>query len=149
MASIALKRPERNRCRSTHSRDGDSPILPNLLDQICSVTADGSYDTRRWHSALIVRDAVPIILIRRMVDCGRKTIRRHSSATKPCAPPDTMAALFGSAGRAIKPEVGAKRRWLPGLRRREHRRQNAEIHIRIVPMNRFSATCSAEIQRVA
>ena len=53
----------------TPSRDGDSPVLPDLFDQIPqgeelgTVTADGAYDTRRCHSAIIARDAVPIIPI--------------------------------------------------------------------------------------
>ncbi len=53
----------------TPGRDGDSPILPELLDQIpedekiSSVTADGAYDTRRCHSAIIERGAAPIIPI--------------------------------------------------------------------------------------
>ena len=54
----------------TPSREGDSPVLPDLLDQIPedeqvgTVTADGAYDTRRCHAAIIERDAVPIIPIR-------------------------------------------------------------------------------------
>lgn len=45
----------------TPSRDGDSPVPPDLLDQIPddenigTVTADGAYDTRRCHSAIIAR----------------------------------------------------------------------------------------------
>ena len=41
----------------TPSSDGDSPVLPELLDQIPegeeigTVTADGAYDTRRCHTA--------------------------------------------------------------------------------------------------
>ena len=55
----------------TPSRDGDSPVLPELLDQvpqdepIGTVTADGAYDTRRCHTAAFERDAVPIIPIRK------------------------------------------------------------------------------------
>ena len=55
----------------TPSSDGDSPILPELLgqipedEQIGSVTADGAYDTRRCHSAIIDRQAMPIIPIRK------------------------------------------------------------------------------------
>ena len=55
----------------TPSRDGDSPVLPELLDQvpkdepIGTVTADGAYDTRRCHAAIAGRGAVPIIPIRR------------------------------------------------------------------------------------
>jgi hypothetical protein len=51
----------------TPSRDGDSPVLPDLLgqilgdEQIGTVTADGAYDTRRCHRTIVERDAVPII----------------------------------------------------------------------------------------
>ena len=49
----------------------DSPILPELLSQIPTgedietVTADGAYDTRRCHTAILERGAEPIIPIRR------------------------------------------------------------------------------------
>lgn len=55
----------------TPSSDGDSPVLPELLDQIPvdemidTVTADGTYDTRRCHTAIIDRQATPIIPIRK------------------------------------------------------------------------------------
>ena len=55
----------------TPSRDGDSPVLPDLLDQIPddepigTATADGAYDTRRCHTAIIERQATAIIPIRR------------------------------------------------------------------------------------
>ena len=55
----------------TSSSDGDSPVLPDLLDQIPegedigTVTADGAYDTRRCHIAIIDRQATPIIPIRK------------------------------------------------------------------------------------
>lgn len=48
----------------TPSRDGDSPVLPDLLGQIPeseltgTVTADGAYDTRRCHKAIIERNAI-------------------------------------------------------------------------------------------
>ena len=51
----------------TPSRDGDSPVLPDLLgqipagEQIGTVTTDGAYDTCRCHKAIIERGAVPII----------------------------------------------------------------------------------------
>ena len=54
----------------TPSRDGDSPILPELLGQIPqdedigTVAADGAYDTRRCHAAIIEREATAIIPIR-------------------------------------------------------------------------------------
>ena len=55
----------------TPSSDGDSPVLPDLLDQIpedeeiATVTADGAYDTRRCHTAIINRQATAIIPIRK------------------------------------------------------------------------------------
>lgn len=59
------------RRRIPPSSDGDSPVLPELLDQIPggedigTVTADGAFDTRRCHSAIIDRQAIPIIPIRK------------------------------------------------------------------------------------
>jgi hypothetical protein len=55
----------------TPSSNGDSPVLPELLDQILeseeigTVTADGAYDTRRCHTAIIDRQATAIIPIRK------------------------------------------------------------------------------------
>ena len=55
----------------TSSRQGDSPILPELLAQIPAVeeietvTADGAYDTRRCHAAILEHGAEPFIPIRR------------------------------------------------------------------------------------
>ena len=55
----------------TPSCDGDSLVLPDLPgqipagEQIGTVTADGAYDPRRCHKAIIERDAVPIIPIRK------------------------------------------------------------------------------------
>ena len=58
----------------TPSRDGDSPVLPELLDQIPggeeigTVTADGASDTRRCHTAIIARQATAIMPAPK---CGR------------------------------------------------------------------------------
>ncbi len=55
----------------TPSSDGDSPVLPELPDripegkEIVTVTADGAYDTRRCHTAIIDQQATAIIPIRR------------------------------------------------------------------------------------
>lgn len=57
--------------RSPPSREGDSPVLPDLLDQIPgdedigTVTADGAYGTRRCHGAIIAIGGTAIIPIRR------------------------------------------------------------------------------------
>jgi len=55
----------------TPSSDGDSPVLPDLLDQIRegeeigAATSDGAYDNRRCHTAIIHRQSIPIIPIRK------------------------------------------------------------------------------------
>ena len=62
---------DRSAVEFTPSSDGDSPVLPELLDQIPepedigTVTADGAYDTRRCHTAIIGRQATAIIPIRK------------------------------------------------------------------------------------
>jgi len=113
------------------SRDGDSPVLPDLLgqipagEQIGTVTAEGAYDTRRCHKAIIERDAVPIIPIRKngriwKEDCPAARDRN-----------DTLRATR-YYGRAFW------KRWT-----RYHTRS------RIALMNRFNALGTAEILRVA
>jgi len=53
------------------SREGDSPVPPDLLDQIPdgvdigTVTADGAYGIRRCHSAIIECGGTSIIPVRR------------------------------------------------------------------------------------
>lgn len=70
----------------TSSREGDSPVLPDLLapippvQMIDTVTGDGAFDTRRW----------PV-----MTSSGR---------------PGDLGGLSGSGGRAITSAVGSRRR---------------------------------------
>jgi hypothetical protein len=51
----------------SRSSDGDSPVPPKFLGQIPegkeigAVTADGTHDTCRCHTAIIHRQATPII----------------------------------------------------------------------------------------
>lgn len=55
----------------TSSGDGDSPVLPGLLDQIpegediVTVTAGGASETRRCHTVIIDLQATAIIPIRK------------------------------------------------------------------------------------
>ena len=50
----------------TPSREGDSPVLPDLLDQIPedeqigTVTGDGAFDTRRCHTAILERGGTAV-----------------------------------------------------------------------------------------
>jgi hypothetical protein len=80
----------------TPSRDGDSPVLPELLDpipdgeEIGIVTADGANDTRRCHTAITDRQATAIIPIRKngrpwKEDCPAAIARNETlRATRHC-----------------------------------------------------------------
>ena len=145
----------------TPSSDGDSPVLPELLDQIPggdvigTVTADGAYDTRRCHTAIIDRDATAIIPIRKngrpwKEDCPAAIARN-----------ETLRATrhYGRAfwkrwtGYHVRSRIEAKMRCLKAFGDRIAARhpdsQTAEIQIRVALMNRFSALGMAEIVRVA
>lgn len=145
----------------TPSSDGDSPILPELLNQIPegeeigTVTADGAYDTRRCHAAIIDRQATPIIPIRKngrpwKEDCPAAITRN-----------ETLRATrhYGRAfwkrwtGYHVRSRIEAKMRCLKAfgerIAARDPDRQTAEIQIRCALINRFNALGTAEIVRVA
>lgn len=145
----------------TPSSDGDSPVLPDLLDQIPegkeigTVTADGAYDTRRCHTAIIDRQATAIIPIRKSgrpwkEDCPAAVARN-----------ETLRATrhYGRAfwkrwtGYHARSRIEAKMRCLKAfgerIAARDPDRQTAEIQIRIALINRFNALGTAEIVRVA
>ncbi len=101
----------------TSGGDGDSPVLPDLLNQIprgrrhiVTVTGDGPYGTRRCHTAIIDRHATAIIPIRKNGRPWKEDARRQSPRTKPCGPPGTMAGRSGSAGPDTMSEAGSRRR---------------------------------------
>jgi hypothetical protein len=144
----------------TSSRQGDSPLLPELLAQIPPeeaigmVTADGAYDTRRCHGAIIDRGADAVIPIRRngrlwKEDCPAATARNAIlRATRHLG-----RALWKTwAGYHVRSRVEAQMNCLKlfgeRIMSRDPDRQTAEIQIRIAIMNRFSALGRAEIKAV-
>ncbi len=145
----------------TPGRDGDSPVLPDLLgpvpeDQpIGSVTADGAYGTRRCHAAIAGRGAIPIIPIRKN---GRSWKEDGPAAV---ARNETLRATrhYGRAfwkrwtGYHARSRIEAKMRCLKAsgdkIAARDPDRQSAEVHIRVALMNRFNALGTAEDNRVA
>ena len=84
----------------TPSRAGDSPVLPDLLEQIPkaeaidTVTADGAYDTRRCHTAILERGATPILPIHRNGRMWKEDERVPSSEARPSAPPAPKVCAF-------------------------------------------------------
>ena len=145
----------------TPSRDGDSPILPELLDQIPAeekigtVTADGAFDTRRCHAAIVDRGGTAIIPIRK----NGRLWKENCPAAR--ARNDILRASkrFGRAnwkhwsGYHVRSRIEAKMRCLKSfgerIASRDPDRQTAEIHIRIALMNRFNTLGTAETERVA
>ena len=145
----------------TPSREGDSPVLPDLLDQIPedeqigTVTGDGAFDTRRCHTAILEPGGTAVIPIRRngrlwKEDCPAARARN-----------DILRATqrFGRAiwkrwsGYHARSRIEARMRCLKAfgekIASRDPDRQTAEIHIRIALMNRFNVLGQAEIERVA
>ena len=145
----------------TPSSDGDSPVLPELLDQIPegeeigTVTADGAYDTRRCHSAIIDRQATAIIPIRKngrswKEDCPAAIARNEAlRATRHYG----RAFWKRWTGYNVRSRIEAKMRCLRAfgerIAARDPDRQTAEIRIRLAPMNRFAALGTAETVRDA
>ena len=145
----------------TSSDKGDSPVLPDLLDQfppdeqIGTVTGDGAFDTRRCHTAILERGGTAVFPIRRN---GRRW-KEDGPAAK--ARNDILRATQ-RLGRAIwkrwsgyhaRSRIEARMRCLKSfgerIASRDPDRQTAEIHIRVALMNRFNALGTAEIERVA
>ena len=145
----------------TPSREGDSPVLPDLLGQIPededigTVTADGAYDTRRCHGAVIARGGTAIIPTRR----NGRAWKEDCPAAK--ARNETLRATrhYGRAfwkrwtGYHARSRVEAKMRCLKAFGERIAARdpdlQTAEIHIRVALVNRFNALGTAHVVRVA
>jgi hypothetical protein len=141
----------------TSGSDGDSPVLLDLLDQIpegeeiSTVTADGAYDTRRCHTAIIDRQATPITPIRKngrpwKEDCPAALTRNETlRATRHYG----RAFWKRWSGYHARSQIEAKMCCLKAfgerIAARDPDRQTAEIHICIALMNRFNALGTAEI----
>jgi hypothetical protein len=145
----------------TSSREGDSPVLPDLLAQIPpaeaigTVTADGAYDTRTCHSAIAGRGGTAVIPIRK----NGRPWKEDGPAAQTRNETLRATRYFGRAfwkrltGYHARSRIEAQMRRLKAfgerIASRDPDRQAAEIHTRIALMNRFSALGRAEIARVA
>ena len=137
----------------TPSREGGSPVVADLLGQIPenedigTVTADGAFDARRCHSAIIPirkngqpwKDDYPAAqahneTLRATLHYGRAFWKRWTAYHARSRAEARMRCL-----QAFGERIAA----------RDNDRQTAEIHIRIALMNRFNALSTAEIVRVA
>ncbi len=145
----------------TSSREGDSPVLPSLLEQIPSnqaigtVTADGAYDTRTCHSAIAEHGGMAVIPIRKngrpwKEDCPAARARNETLRTTRHFGRAFWKRLTGYHARSrIESQMRRLKSFGERITARDPDRQAAEIHVRIALMNRFSALGRAEITRVA
>jgi hypothetical protein len=157
----------------TPSREGDSPVLPDLLDQIPqdedigTVTADGAYDTRRRHSAIIARSGtafghslepvafVPSLPIRKngrpwKEDCPAARVRNETLRATRHHGRAFWKRLTGHHARSrAEAKMHCLRSFGERIAARDPDRQTAEIHIRVALINRFNAFGTAEIVRMA
>jgi hypothetical protein len=142
-------------------REGDSPALPALPDQIPedeeigTVTAGGASGTRRCHSAIIARGGTAIIPIRKngrpwKEDCPAARARNETlRAARHCG----RAFWRRWTGYHARSRAEARMRCLKSfaerIAARDPDRQTAELHIRAALMSRFKALGTAEIIREA
>jgi len=145
----------------TPSSDGDSPVLPELLNQIPedeeigTVTGDGAYDTRRCHTAISDRQATAIIPIRKngrpwKEDCPAARARNETlRATRHYGRAFWKRWTWYHARSRIEAKMRCLKAFGERISARDPDRQTAEIQIRVALMNRFNALGTAEIVRVA
>lgn len=144
----------------TSSRQGDSPLLPELLAQIPpeeaigTVTADGAYDTRRCHGAIIDRGADAVIPIRRNGRAWKENCPAAAARNEILRATRRLGRTLWKkwTGYHVRSRVEAQMNCLKlfgeRIMSRDPDRQTAEIQIRIAIMNRFSALGRAEIEAV-
>ena len=144
----------------TSSRQGDSPLLPDLLAQIppdetvSTVTADGAYDTRRCLGAIIERGANAIIPIRRngclwKEDCPAAVARNEILRTTRFLGRALWKKWAGYHARSrVEAKMNCLKLFGERIMSRDPDRQTAEIQIRIAIMNRSAALGRAVIEAV-
>jgi hypothetical protein len=138
----------------TPSSDGDSPVLPELLDRIPEGEEIGTVTPV---DAILPSSTTPPSgpsRSARTVDLGKRIASQPGPETKPCAPPGIMVVRSGSAGQDTMPVAGSGLRCaaskpLGNASIKDPDRQTAEIQIRVALVNRFNALGTAEIVRVA
>jgi hypothetical protein len=145
----------------TPGSDGDSPILPELLDQILvgeeisTVTADGSHETRRCHTAIIDRQATAIIPIRKngrpwKEDCPAMVVRNETSRATWHYGRAFWKRCTGYHDRSrMEEKMRCRKAFGERIAFRHPDSQTAEILIHIALINRFSSLGTAETIRVA
>ena len=135
----------------TGSHIGDAPVLPDLLNQIPahehigSVTADGAYDTRKYHDAIADRGAHAVIP-------PRKNAKPWKTITAGAVARNEALLASKYLGRAllrrwrgyhrrsrVETKMHCVKRLGQRLMARDFDRQVAELQVRIAVLNGYTA----------
>lgn len=145
----------------TPSHDGDSPVLSDLLGQVCedekisTVIADGAYDKRSCHKAIIEHHAmliVPISKNGRLRKDGHPIARARNEtlrATQYCGRAFWSRWMSYHSRNRVEAKMRSKMVYGERNAAGDPERQTAVIHIRVALMNRFNALRAAEIERLS
>ena len=135
----------------TSSSIGDTPMLPDLLNQIApdqllgSVTADGAYDTRKCHDAIAARNAHAVIPPRKNAklwkpDTPGARARNEAVRSSKYLGRALWRNLTGYHRRSrVKTKMHCVKLLGQRLSARDCDRQVAEIQIRAAILNGFTA----------
>jgi hypothetical protein len=135
----------------TSSSIGDTPMLPDLLNQIApdqllgSVTADGAYDTRKCHDAIAARNAHAVIPPRKNAkmwkpDTPGARARNEAVRSSKYLGRALWRNLTGYHRRSrVETKMHCVKRLGQRLSARDFDRQVAEIQIRAAILNGFTA----------
>ncbi|HAV07747.1 MAG TPA: IS5 family transposase [Rhodobacteraceae bacterium] len=135
----------------TTSNVGDTPMLPELLNQIPpdqnigSVTAEGAYDTRKCHDAIAARNAHAVIPPRKNAKPWKPTsagaVTRNEAVRASRYLGKALWQRWREYHRRSRVETKMNCITLLGqsLMSRDFDRQVAEIQVRIAVLNRYTA----------
>lgn len=135
----------------TTSNIGDAPMLPDFLEQIppdqeiATVTADGAYDTRRCHNVIAARGAAAIIPPRKNAQLWKPTTagdiaRNEAVRANKYIGRALWRKLTGYYRRSrTETKMNCVKLLGQGLMARDFDRQVAELQVRIVVLNRYTA----------
>jgi IS5 family transposase len=145
----------------TDNAIGDAPMLPHLLAQIpedellCSVSADGAYDTKACHEAIAGRQAAAIIPTRKNakpwaeICAGARARNEILRATQELGR-SIWKKWSGYHRRSlVETKMGCFKRLGERVMARDFERQVTELQVRVSILNRFTQLGTPETVRVA
>ena len=114
--TLAVRIPYRRAVAFTSGDDGDSPVLPGLPAQIPegeqsgTMTADEACDTRRDHTAIIEREAMAIIPVRKNGRPWKEDCRAARARNETLRVTRHRGRAFCKRWTGYLPAAGSKRR---------------------------------------